>query len=213
MSGQQDDTDFDPGADSVLYAPSEQLVDLNVTTLQANLRRRKAQRADVDWGEGAIKLFNGRDDLLVRAVLLRSDKYNSKSRKTFIRSVADVLKLCDHMRYLDQEHVVILAINHDRALLAIHESAIGTRSRAQFMVVDLIKVAILTGALGVFMIHNHPLGSATPSTADMSSTESMRDACRCVGLVLMDHIIIGERDHYSFAEAGRVSPPRRRRKR
>lgn len=190
-------TDFPPAADAVVYAPSEQLVDLDATTIRPNAKRK----AKLDWGPEDFKLFDGHDGLLVRTVLVRSDHFDKNADRLVVQCKADIQKLCSHMRYLDQEHMVVIAINNAGVAVAIYEVAVGHRAGAPFSPLDVIKIPILTGCSNFIMVHNHPSGSITPSEDDRRATTKMSTLCGCVGLRLLDHVIIGN-GAFSFMEEG-----------
>ena len=51
------------------------------------------------------------------------------------------------------------------------------------------------------MFHNHPSGSLEPSREDIAITNRMQQLCMLVGIPVVDHIIIGEKEfYYSFRE-------------
>jgi DNA repair protein RadC len=64
----------------------------------------------------------------------------------------------------------------------------------------IIRRAIERKACGVILVHNHPSGSALPSSADISQTKSLQNALKTCGLTLIDHIIIGKGNYYSFSD-------------
>jgi DNA repair protein RadC len=51
-------------------------------------------------------------------------------------------------------------------------------------------------------VHNHPSGNPEPSREDQRLTQELRDACKLVDIVLLDHIVIGGNAYFSFAEKG-----------
>ena len=48
------------------------------------------------------------------------------------------------------------------------------------------------------MIHNHPSGDPTPSTADIAMTRQIVDVAKPLGITVHDHIVIGRDGHASF---------------
>ena len=56
----------------------------------------------------------------------------------------------------------------------------------------------------VVLVHNHPSGNPEPSAGDDETTRHLWQACKLVGLILLDHVIVGETDHYSYADSGRL---------
>ena len=51
---------------------------------------------------------------------------------------------------------------------------------------------------------NHPSGSSLPSKRDVDLTWGLYGAGKMMGIALVDHIIITEQSHYSFADNGRL---------
>jgi DNA repair protein RadC len=67
---------------------------------------------------------------------------------------------------------------------------------------EAAKPAVVHNAAAVIGIHNHPSGDAAPSIEDRQCTERLAQAFKLLGIRLLDHIIIGESDYFSFADAG-----------
>jgi len=59
-------------------------------------------------------------------------------------------------------------------------------------------------AAAVVLVHNHPSGNPGPSAGDDDTTHDLIRACTLMGLILLDHIIIGNADHYSYNDTGRL---------
>ena len=64
----------------------------------------------------------------------------------------------------------------------------------------LIRRACEKKATGVILVHNHPSGSAMPSVADINRTKSIRSALKACEMSLVDHVVIGSRNYYSFSD-------------
>src|SRR3989442_1556272 len=67
---------------------------------------------------------------------------------------------------------------------------------------EVFRSAILAGAAGIIVAHNHPSGDPTPSADDRSVTRQMVEAGRLLDLPVYDHVILGGDTYMSFAEAG-----------
>lgn len=50
------------------------------------------------------------------------------------------------------------------------------------------------------LVHNHPSGNASPSRNDRAFTLSLAHHAAALGIVFLDHLIIGEEEYYSFLE-------------
>lgn len=65
---------------------------------------------------------------------------------------------------------------------------------------DIFKEAYLLSACNFICIHNHPSGDATPSMEDINVTKMLSEIGKLHGIRLLDHIIIGNNNYYSFYE-------------
>jgi len=64
--------------------------------------------------------------------------------------------------------------------------------------------AIKESATKIVLIHNHPSGDPSPSQADIEITHRVSKAGEIIGIKLLDHIIIGGNEFYSFADEGMI---------
>lgn len=67
-----------------------------------------------------------------------------------------------------------------------------------------LKGAIDCLAEGIVIVHNHPTGNTTPSQADDKLTSKLKEACKTMDISLLDHVIISDGSHYSYADNGRL---------
>lgn len=56
--------------------------------------------------------------------------------------------------------------------------------------------------LGVILAHNHPSGNLRPSRQDIQLTEALQELLDKVNVMVLDHIIIGNDEYFSFKEEG-----------
>lgn len=74
-------------------------------------------------------------------------------------------------------------------------------------VVDLKKIFCFCFELlasGLILIHNHPSGNVTPSETDRLITKKIMDAGKMLDIVVLDHIIVGKNEYFSFADDGQI---------
>jgi len=64
--------------------------------------------------------------------------------------------------------------------------------------------AIKESATKIVLVHNHPSGDPSPSQADIEITHRVNKAGEIIGIKLLDHIIIGGTEYYSFADEGMI---------
>lgn len=77
---------------------------------------------------------------------------------------------------------------------------IGTVDQSAVYPREIIKMAILNNSSRIILCHNHPSNHTNPSPADYAITKVMKDGAKLLGIDLLDHIIIGEDNYYSFQE-------------
>jgi DNA repair protein RadC len=66
----------------------------------------------------------------------------------------------------------------------------------------IFKKALQLGAVSLVVCHNHPSGNPHPSKADEALTNKLNDGCKTLDIKLLDHIVVGESAHFSFADEG-----------
>lgn len=64
----------------------------------------------------------------------------------------------------------------------------------------IFKIAIDHQASSVILCHNHPSGNIKPSDSDINLTRKIVHSGNMMDIAILDHIIIGERDYFSFAD-------------
>lgn len=69
----------------------------------------------------------------------------------------------------------------------------------------VFKIALDHHATSIILGHNHPSGNINPSEADRQLTQKMRNAGKLLEVDVIDHIILGEDNFYSFADNGDMS--------
>lgn len=114
------------------------------------------------------------------------------------KAVADYYM--ENLRHLDREQFILMQLNNKCML--IHETimSIGTVNRAFVSTRDIFMEALRHKAVYIIMVHNHPSGDASPSRDDIICTHTVEKAGRIMGVPLIDHVIIGDNQYFSFKE-------------
>lgn len=97
--------------------------------------------------------------------------------------------------YLDQQKKVI----RDKRLF------IGTVNRSIIHPREIFKEAYLLSASFILCVHNHPSGNVEPSREDIQMTNNLIEIGQILGIGVLDHVIIGQNNYYSFYENGKIS--------
>ena len=104
------------------------------------------------------------------------------------------------MRDLDHEECWIMLLNKTNRLISKERMSSGSLDSTIMDSKGIIRKAIDKKASSVILVHNHPSGSALPSTSDISQTRSLSKALKICDLSLVDHVIIARNSYYSFAD-------------
>jgi DNA repair protein RadC len=110
--------------------------------------------------------------------------------------------LTDRLRHHPIEVFACLFMDTHCRLLAFEELFQGTLTEAAVYPREIIKRSLTHQAAKLILAHNHPSGHATPSHADKELTHSLKKALALVDIEVIDHIIIGNPENFSFMEAG-----------
>lgn len=123
---------------------------------------------------------------------------------TCIKQPLDIEKLARRL-LKDEAQEVVLAFFLDNLnkVLGYFEAARGGFDACPIDPRVIFSSALIAGAAGIILVHNHPSGNPTPSHEDLSLTERVHDGSSLLGLALLDHLILGRRKKYvSLAERG-----------
>ena len=116
--------------------------------------------------------------------------------------------IADHFRPLlkskRQEIVAAVFLNGQNQCLGEKDITEGTPTQATVYVRRVLEEALRLSAAAMVLVHNHPSGNPEPSAGDDETTRDLLKACKLVGLVLLDHVIVGETEHYSYSDSGRL---------
>lgn len=208
MADAWEDAVVGPQPDVVLHAPTDELTETEgLIDLRPNrdperydprAPPRKRRRRSRSLEHASLDLYGGEDGLLVRTALIRSEAYTGKSLPR-IEGAPDVGRICRHLAYSPHEYMVSIPLNARNEVLAIHEAAVGPAGHVAFTLQQLLKVAFLTSAVSMVMVHNHPSGDPRPSRDDMRTTEAVFRGAGCVGIEVVDHIIVANDGMFSFS--------------
>ncbi len=128
---------------------------------------------------------------------------NKKNIK--ISSSSDVAQLLmEELRHEKVEHVKLLLLNAKNIVVRIIDISKGGMNSAIVEPKEVLQEAIKSGIPKIILVHNHPSGDCTPSTADINMTKRLYTAANILGIQLLDHIVIGDRCYTSIFSAERI---------
>ena len=116
------------------------------------------------------------------------------------------------MQREDQEVFYAIVLDTHLHLRAMSEISRGGRDRVPTPIPDLVRVAtyqaVHYGGMGLGVAHCHPSGKPRPSDADKQVTEAVEAACNALGIMFVDHLVIGAvgYGYYSFRKKKIFNP-------
>jgi DNA repair protein RadC len=136
---------------------------------------------------------------IISAFELSKRGNNSKVKLKQIKSAKDVFDYCkSNMSNLDRERFVVLFLDTKNKIIKEEVVSIGTLNSSLIHPREVFKGAIKNSANSVIFVHNHPSGDPTPSDEDKEITKQLFDIGNMLEIKVLDHVIIGKDDYYSF---------------
>ncbi|MFO7552308.1 MAG: DNA repair protein RadC [Haliea sp.] len=107
-----------------------------------------------------------------------------------------------HLGGQQREVFTCLFLDNQHRILRCEDLFYGTLDGAAVYPREVAVRALQYHAAAVILAHNHPSGVAEPSQADRRITERLQSALGLLDIRVLDHVIIGRGQSYSFAESG-----------
>jgi len=158
-----------------------------------------------DWKEfkglGGAKIAHIQAALEIGRRYRQDDVSTGKQKITSARDIVDIVT--PQLRDLKTEVFKVVYLDSNNCIIDISDASVGTVDQAFPIVREIIHAALQKFAKSIICVHNHPSGNTTPSSQDKIFTEDLSAAADLMGIKVLDHIIIGGTDYYSFTEEGR----------
>ena len=97
-----------------------------------------------------------------------------------------------------QEYFVALYLDNKKYLIEKKILFIGTINYSTVHPREIFKYAYLYSSSSIILVHNHPSGDTLPSKEDITLTNNLKEIGKLNGIPILDHIIIGNNNYYSF---------------
>jgi len=102
------------------------------------------------------------------------------------------------------EEFWIMLLSGSSRVLGLQKISQGCLSETLVDLRFVMQGAILANASSIIACHNHPSGLLYPSSQDDKLTERIKEACKIFSIRFLDHVILSEESHYSYADEGRL---------
>jgi DNA repair protein RadC len=104
------------------------------------------------------------------------------------------------LRNSDREKFICLHFNFKNQIISYEVVSMGSLNCSIVHPREVFKAAILANAASVVFLHNHPSGNMEPSLDDIEITKRLGKAGAILGINVLDHLIIGNNEFYSFKQ-------------
>jgi len=120
-------------------------------------------------------------------------------QRAMLSSWNEVIDYCrTSMAFADKEQFRILFLDKRNQLISDEVQQVGTVDHTPVYPREVIKRALELSATAIILVHNHPSGDPTPSSADIHMTKAIIDIAKPLGISVHDHIIVGRNGHASM---------------
>jgi DNA repair protein RadC len=148
-------------------------------------------------GTGAVAMIKAIEAAAVRLA------QKQVLKKPLISSWTALLDYCRaNIAWAPKEQFRVLFLDTRNRLIEDVEMSRGTIDHAPVYTREVVDKALRLGAKSMILVHNHPSGDPTPSSADIAMTKEISAAAKPLGIALHDHLVIGRNGHTSFRTAG-----------
>lgn len=120
-----------------------------------------------------------------------------------IKIITNSKDIYEYIRYdlenIEQEKLIAIYLDGKNNIISKKEIFKGTVNKSEVYPRDIFREAVKLNTARLIIVHNHPSGNSNPSNSDIELTKSIRKLSNMIGITLLDHIIIGKNNYYSFA--------------
>jgi DNA repair protein RadC len=170
-------------------------------TLQGVLEAAPQELGKVN-GIGPKNLFGLK---LIKAV---AERYLEK-KLIHKDAINDSKALFDYLHHSigdkNREFFKIIFLNSKNQVIAASTISEGTLTASSVYPREVIQAALSHDAAALIFAHNHPSGDPKPSSEDVAVTRQLVFAGKVMGMVVHEHLIIGDNRYFSFADQGYIA--------
>ena len=125
----------------------------------------------------------------------RLDGYIEAAEKPVLTSTDDVVRMVrGRLRGEKREHFLALFLDTRGQLIKISEISVGSLDSSIVHPREVFKEAVSASAASVIFVHNHPSGDTQASDEDIGLTRRLVEAGEIMGIDVLDHVIIGDKN-------------------
>ncbi len=132
-------------------------------------------------------------------IFRRTNRLNKNGFKTKIKTAKDVYNYyIDNLQNKKKEHFYALLLDTKNQIISEELISVGTLNSSLIHPREVFNPAIKASANSIILVHNHPSGNSNPSSEDKKIMDILNKGSEIIGINILDNIIIGKDDFYSF---------------
>jgi DNA repair protein RadC len=129
----------------------------------------------------------------------RVNGYAEAGGKPLVKTPEDVVSLIkSRLKGKKKEYFLAILLDTRSQLIKIAEISVGSLDSSIVHPREVFKEAISASAASVIFAHNHPSGDPQASEDDINLTKRLVKAGEIVGIDVLDHVIIGDKEYISL---------------
>jgi len=133
----------------------------------------------------------------------RLEGYAEAGEKPLVKTPDEVVGLVrSRLKGKKKEYFLALLLDTRNQLIKVAEISVGSLDSSIVHPREVFKEAISASAAAVIFVHNHPSGDPTASEDDIKLTKRLAEVGEIVGIDVLDHIIIGDKNYVSLKREG-----------
>ncbi|NCQ42800.1 MAG: DNA repair protein RadC, partial [Cyanobacteria bacterium] len=138
---------------------------------------------------------------IISALALVKRFYDEKKpQENLVLTAKDAIGLNSDLKEKKKEYLVCLFLNARNALIKKEIISIGTLDKNLIHPREIFGPAVELRSASIILLHNHPSGDPEPSEQDKEIFNKIIEAGKIMGVNVLDFIIIGNENNYSFFE-------------
>ncbi len=146
-------------------------------------------------GIGKVKAIELKAAIELGKRVYMKEKYINN---TIFSDARIVYEFYEYLCEKKQEYFYCLYLDTKKRMIESKCLFVGTINMSLVSTREIFKEALLLSASCIICVHNHPSGDSTPSNQDKIITKKIEEVGLIHDIPLIDHIIIGKNNYYSF---------------
>ncbi|MBT3630765.1 MAG: hypothetical protein HOB84_04760 [Candidatus Marinimicrobia bacterium] len=120
-------------------------------------------------------------------------------------SIKNSREAADHFRayysgFVSREAFVVCFLNGQNCIISTETLFVGSITTSAVYPREVVQRVLDLGAAAIMVSHNHPSGEISPSGSDKAVTKKLQTALEAIDVSILDHVIVGGSDYFSFAD-------------